>query len=116
MIASVAAPLLTVRWRAHRDHRPRGSESRTLLEELSFEVAAGEFVAVVGESGSGKTLAARSILSLLPAGVRQTAGRIELEGRDLTQLSAAGDAQSPRRADRDGVSGADGLLESRHDH
>src|SRR6202045_1686883 len=57
-----------------------------LLEGLSFDVAAGEFVAVVGESGSGKTLAARAILSLLPSGVRQSAGRIELEGRDLTQL------------------------------
>jgi len=51
-------------------------------------VAVGEFVALVGESGSGKTLAARSILNLLPDGVRRVAGRIELEGRDLTQLSA----------------------------
>jgi peptide/nickel transport system ATP-binding protein len=87
VIGSVAAPLL--RFDAVRIETTgrAGSESRTLLEGLSFDVAAGEFVAVVGESGSGKTLAARSILSLLPAGVRQTAGRIELEGRDLTRLS-----------------------------
>jgi peptide/nickel transport system ATP-binding protein len=87
VIASRAAPLL--RFDAVRIETTgrAGSESRMLLEGLSFDVAAGEFVAVVGESGSGKTLAARSILSLLPAGVRQTAGRIELEGRDLTQLS-----------------------------
>jgi peptide/nickel transport system ATP-binding protein len=64
------------------------SEPRPLLEELSFEIGAGELVALVGESGSGKTLAARAILSLLPPGVRQSAGRIELEGRDLTRLSA----------------------------
>jgi peptide/nickel transport system ATP-binding protein len=64
------------------------SEPRPLLEELSFEIGAGELVALVGESGSGKTLAARAILSLLPAGVRQSAGRIELEGRDLKGLSA----------------------------
>jgi peptide/nickel transport system ATP-binding protein len=63
------------------------SEPRTLLEELSFEIGTGELVALVGESGSGKTLAARAILGLLPPGVRQSAGRIELEGRDLTQLS-----------------------------
>jgi peptide/nickel transport system ATP-binding protein len=66
----------------------RHSEPRTVLEELSFEIAAGELVALVGESGSGKTLAARAILRLLPPGVRQSAGRIELQGRDLTRLSA----------------------------
>jgi peptide/nickel transport system ATP-binding protein len=60
---------------------------RTLLEDLSFEMARGEMVALVGESGSGKTLAARAILRLLAPGVRQSAGRIELEGRDLTRLS-----------------------------
>jgi peptide/nickel transport system ATP-binding protein len=64
------------------------SEPRALLEELSFEIGTGELVALVGESGSGKTLAARAILGLLPPGVRQSAGRIELEGRDLTRLSA----------------------------
>lgn len=87
MIASVSPPLLRFDGVRIETASRAGSESRTLLEGLSFDVAAGEFVAVVGESGSGKTLAARSILSLLPAGVRQTAGRIELEGRDLTQLS-----------------------------
>jgi peptide/nickel transport system ATP-binding protein len=64
------------------------SEPRTLLEELSFEIGTGEMVALVGESGSGKTLAARAILRLLPPGVRQSAGRIELQGRDLTHMSA----------------------------
>jgi peptide/nickel transport system ATP-binding protein len=65
-----------------------GSGPRTLLEGLSFEIGSGELVALVGESGSGKTLAARAILRLLPPGVRQSAGRIELQDRDLTQLSA----------------------------
>jgi peptide/nickel transport system ATP-binding protein len=60
---------------------------RMLLEDLSFEMATGEMVAVVGESGSGKTLAARAILRLLPPNVCQSAGRIELLGRDLTQMS-----------------------------
>jgi peptide/nickel transport system ATP-binding protein len=64
------------------------SEQRNLLEGLSFGIGTGELVALVGESGSGKTLAARAILRLLPPGVRQSAGRIELQGRDLTQLSA----------------------------
>lgn len=64
------------------------TSDRILLEDLSFEMATGEMVAVVGESGSGKTLAARAILRLLPPAVRQTAGRIELLDRDLTQMSA----------------------------
>jgi peptide/nickel transport system ATP-binding protein len=62
---------------------------RVLLEDLSFAMAIGEMVALVGESGSGKTLAARAILRLLAPGVRQSAGRIELLGRDLTKLSAS---------------------------
>jgi peptide/nickel transport system ATP-binding protein len=64
------------------------TSERTLLEDISFEMATGEMVAVVGESGSGKTLAARAILRLLPPAVRQTGGRIELSGRNLTQMSA----------------------------
>jgi peptide/nickel transport system ATP-binding protein len=58
-----------------------------LLEGLSFDIAPGEFVAIVGESGSGKTMAARSILDLLPPGVRRMSGSIALEGRDLTSLT-----------------------------
>jgi len=86
MIASVPAPLLRFDGVRIETSGRSGSAPQTLLEGLSFEIGAGEFVAVVGESGSGKTLAARAILSLLPSGVRQSAGRIELEGRDLTQL------------------------------
>jgi peptide/nickel transport system ATP-binding protein len=63
-------------------------ERPPLLADLSFDIAPGEFVAVVGESGSGKTMAARSILGLLPPGVRRTGGRIMLQGRDLTGLGA----------------------------
>ncbi|MDB6100641.1 MAG: transporter related protein [Gammaproteobacteria bacterium] len=88
MIASVSAPLLRFDGVRIETSGRSGSEPRTLLEGLSFDLGAGEFVAVVGESGSGKTLAARAILSLLPLGVRQSAGRIELDGRDLTQLRA----------------------------
>jgi peptide/nickel transport system ATP-binding protein len=87
MIASLATPLLRFTGvRIEAVGRARAG-SAPLLEDLSFDVAPGEFVAVVGESGSGKTLAARSILNLLPEGVRRVGGRIELEGRDLTQLS-----------------------------
>ncbi|NRF68784.1 ABC transporter ATP-binding protein [Aquincola sp. S2] len=54
-----------------------------LVDDVSFELQAGEVLALVGESGSGKTLAARSVLGLLPPGVVRTGGRLLLDGRDL---------------------------------
>ena len=46
-------------------------------------MAAGETLAIVGESGAGKTLAALSVLNLLPPGVMRQAGRIVLDGVDV---------------------------------
>ncbi len=66
--------------------------AQPLVHDLSFEVKAGEFLAVVGESGSGKTMAARAILQLLPPGISQTGGRIVFDGQDL----AAHDAKAMR--------------------
>jgi peptide/nickel transport system ATP-binding protein len=62
--------------------------AQTLVQELSFDIAAGECLGVIGESGSGKTLAARAILGLLPAGLRATGGRILLDGEDLLSAPA----------------------------
>lgn len=62
--------------------------AQPLVQELSFDIAAGECLAVIGESGSGKTLAARAILGLLPAGLRVIAGRILLEGEDVLSAPA----------------------------
>lgn len=59
-----------------------------LVQELSFDIAAGECLGVIGESGSGKTLAARAILGLLPAGLRVIGGRILLDGEDLLSAPA----------------------------
>jgi peptide/nickel transport system ATP-binding protein len=60
-----------------------GSTGTPVVDDVSFHIEPSEFLAVVGESGSGKTVAARSVLGLLPAGLRQTGGRILLEGEDL---------------------------------
>ncbi len=59
----------------------------TIVDDVTFSVAAGETVGVVGESGSGKTLCGLAIAGLLPAPVRQLAGQVRLEGRDLSGLS-----------------------------
>jgi peptide/nickel transport system ATP-binding protein len=66
---------------------PRQGEPRVLLEDLSFDLASKEFLAIVGESGSGKTLASRAIVNLLPPGVRRVSGKILLGERDLTKLT-----------------------------
>ncbi|OIQ74558.1 oligopeptide transport ATP-binding protein OppD [mine drainage metagenome] len=61
--------------------------SRQLVKGISFDVAAGEAVAVVGESGSGKTLTALSIMGLINArNLSQTGGSIYLGDRNLTEL------------------------------
>jgi peptide/nickel transport system ATP-binding protein len=60
-----------------------------VIDDLSFAIGRGEVLALVGESGSGKTMAARAVLRLLPAGVRQTGGRICLDGEDLSTLPPA---------------------------
>ena len=57
---------------------------RTLVDNLSFSVAAGEMLAIVGESGSGKTLSALSVLDLLPPGIARTGGGITLDGTEVT--------------------------------
>ncbi|TIP79449.1 MAG: ATP-binding cassette domain-containing protein, partial [Mesorhizobium sp.] len=44
-----------------------GPSGKRIVDKLNFDLASGDMLALVGESGSGKTMAARSILSLLPA-------------------------------------------------
>jgi oligopeptide/dipeptide ABC transporter ATP-binding protein len=53
------------------------------VRNVSFQVEAGEAVGLVGESGSGKSLTLRTILGILPAGVKATGGRVLFEGVDL---------------------------------
>ncbi len=54
---------------------------RTVLREISFEVAPGETVAFVGRSGSGKS----TLLSLLPRFYDPVSGQIRLDGRDIRE-------------------------------
>ncbi len=58
------------------------------VDDVSWDVQAGETVALVGESGCGKSVSALSIMRLVaqPAG-RIVSGRILFKGRDLLALS-----------------------------
>lgn len=54
------------------------------VDQVSFDVAKGETVALVGESGCGKTMTALAVLGLLPKpGARVGGGGIRFAGRDL---------------------------------
>jgi peptide/nickel transport system ATP-binding protein len=61
-----------------------------LVEDVSFEIAAGETLGLVGESGCGKSVTALAIQRLLPSPpLSIAAGRILFAGRDLASLDAA---------------------------
>jgi oligopeptide/dipeptide ABC transporter ATP-binding protein len=56
------------------------------VDDVSFEVRRGETLGLVGESGSGKSVAAFSVINLVPPPGRVVAGRVWFEGRDLLAL------------------------------
>jgi peptide/nickel transport system ATP-binding protein len=63
---------------------------RAIVDDLSFDLAAGEILGLVGESGSGKTIGCRALMRLLPtSSMWISAGSIRLKGREITALNDA---------------------------
>jgi putative ABC transport system ATP-binding protein len=61
----------------------------TIVKEATFDVRAGEAVAILGASGSGKS----TLLGLLAGLDVPSAGRVRIDGEDLFSLSEDGRAQ-----------------------
>ena len=56
------------------------------LDDISFDINAGEILGVVGESGAGKSLTGAAIIGLLEPPGRIAGGEIRLEGRRIDNL------------------------------
>jgi len=80
------APVLSVRHLSTDFVSAEGVVSHA-LEDVSFDVLPGETVGLVGESGCGKTTVLMSLMRLLPAAGRITAGQVLFDGVDLLGLS-----------------------------
>ncbi|MDP7548704.1 MAG: ATP-binding cassette domain-containing protein, partial [Alphaproteobacteria bacterium] len=82
MNAAPGTPLLAVR-DLSVDFKVEGGQSHA-VKHISFELSAGETLAIVGESGSGKSVTALSILQLLPyPTASHPSGSIIYRGQEL---------------------------------
>jgi putative ABC transport system ATP-binding protein len=76
-----AAPIVRIRDLV-KDYR-RGAEVVRVLDGLSLDIAAGDFVALMGPSGSGKS----TLLNLIGGLDHPTSGELEIDGLRVDRLS-----------------------------
>ncbi|KFI48008.1 urea ABC transporter ATP-binding subunit UrtE [Bifidobacterium biavatii] len=55
----------------------------TVVNDISFDVEAGQWVSIVGNNGAGKTTLLKALLGLLPV----TSGSITFDGADITKVA-----------------------------
>jgi peptide/nickel transport system ATP-binding protein len=59
---------------------------KSVVRDMSFDIAPKETLAIVGESGSGKSVTSLSIMRLLDKKTSRIEGKVVLGGRDLLSL------------------------------
>jgi peptide/nickel transport system ATP-binding protein len=64
-----------------------GREGADIVDEVGFEVQAGEVMGLVGESGSGKTTVALALLAYAKRGTSIAAGSVLVDGVDVLALA-----------------------------
>jgi ABC-type lipoprotein export system ATPase subunit len=77
-----SAPLISAR--ALGKSYVMGEQTLLVLKGVSFDIRAGEFVAIMGPSGSGKS----TLMNLLGALDRPSAGTLRIDGADVGALDA----------------------------
>jgi oligopeptide transport system ATP-binding protein len=85
MTTAVTPPVLRVKGLKVEFPTSRGVVQA--VSGISFDVAAGQIVALVGESGCGKSATAHSILRLIAPPGRVPAGAVLFDGEDLLKVS-----------------------------
>ncbi len=70
-----------------------GRERRTVLDDVSFDLARGELVVVRGPSGSGKT----TLLAIVGAMLSPSSGEVHLDGEPTSRLRETHRAEVRRR-------------------
>lgn len=60
-----------------------GGITRTVLDNIDFDLKPRQILSVIGESGSGKTVLARALVSWLSEPLKIASGQILFNGRDL---------------------------------
>jgi peptide/nickel transport system ATP-binding protein len=82
-VQGLSAPLVSVR---DLSVQFRGSRTASAVNAVSFDVQAGEVLALLGESGSGKSVTLRTLLKLHAARTTQVSGQIHIAGHDVMAL------------------------------
>lgn len=77
----MARPIVEIRGLS-KSYR-RGDQSVPVLEDISFDIKEGEFVALMGPSGSGKS----TLLNLIAGLDKADSGSVRVGGVDITGLS-----------------------------
>ncbi|MGN6130980.1 MAG: ATP-binding cassette domain-containing protein, partial [Nocardioidaceae bacterium] len=57
------------------------------MDEVSFDVHAGEVLGLVGESGSGKTTVSTALLGYYRRGAERSGGEVLIDGRAIGDLT-----------------------------
>ena len=74
-------------------------EGKTILQDISFEVEAGQSLVIIGESGSGKTLLTKILIGQLPSSLSMQGevhyGSMSLERNSLRTGSSCGGGKWP---------------------